>query len=236
MNGLVLNRIPGLTAALAKARLHQSRMRENAWKNLPREILGVSVRMMTVRDYVILDHFGSPFLYRLAPQMCDLTFLCWCLSPECGRWNEQRSQFGRTVAAFLFSRRVKKRFQADLPVNHAGKICFQAAVKAAFEYIEEMFLDAPPSVRNGTESGLCYLASWFDLIQGEHHLEDEQIWTMPLAQLFQRVAAIRQRKGEKVPMFSRAEDRIKAFIQNGITTRKFTMEDLAAGRVDFSHN
>ena len=233
--GIALGRIPGLQEAIQKARAKQHRQREVAWKGLGFNLLGVHLRTMTVSDYVILDHYGSPFINRQVPEMADLAFFCWALSRERVAWDSRRFQFGRSFEAFCYARKIARKFRRDIPENHAGKVCFQEAVTQAFQYVEDMFLDAPPGC-DGSPSGLCYLASWFDAIQSEHKIDEPAILAMPLPQLFQRLKAIRLRKGDKVPSFDRFEDEVKAWVQKGIAGNKFTYEDLAAGRVKFGEN
>lgn len=230
MKGLVLNRIPGYREALQKANAKTMRSRENAWKGVSHDIIGFKIKTLSVRDYVMLDHFGSPFLNRMAPEIGDISFTLWALSHRCEQWNNGifLPNFVRTLEAWRYSRKVVNRIKTTED--------FTTAIKLIFQYIEEMFLDAPPSVKNGRVSGLCYLTSWFDLIQSEHGLSESEIWLMPLPQLFQRIRAIHIRKGERLPAFNHAEDELKAWIQSGISSRKFTMEDLAEGRIKFGDN
>jgi hypothetical protein len=237
VNGIALSRVPGLREAIAKAKAKQSRMRENAWKKIPQDFFGLKLRIMTVQDYLVLDHYESPFLYRLVPEMCDLAFFCWSLSPACAKWNDSRWQLGRGLSAYLYSRKVVKLFAQDKPEWKAGDVCFQAAVVKSFEYIDDMFLDAPASIKDGHESGVCYIASWFDMIQSNSRMSDAEVLSMPLPQLFQRIKAIQQRVNEKAsPSFNRIEDEVKAWVQKGISEKRFTYDDLAKGKVTFGEN
>ena len=235
VKGMALNRIPGYLEAIAKAKAKQNRARENAWKNLPVEIFGFKVRIMTVQDYVILDHFGSPFINRQEPQLCDIAWLFWVLSPNCSIWNNGHGwrkpwlSFFRTLETFLYTRRVERKLR-----RHPDK--FESVVKEIFDYVENVFMDSPPAVQKQNSSGISYLTHWFDLLQGENHLTMDEIWRMSLPQLFQRTLSIYQRKGIKVPVFNVVEDKVKQWVQQGIAQRRFTFDDLAEGKVKFDQN
>lgn len=228
-SGIVLSKVPGYREALAKARIAQAKARDNAWKNLPVMIGGFSLRIMTVRDFVILDHYGSPFLYRQQPTVADIAFLFWTLSAQCNNWNESKGlrKFSclRGIEAWLFTHGVVK----SLPDIKVAQACFK--------YIQDIFADAPAHQDKGPEScNVSYLAYWFDLMQAEHNLSVEDIWRLPLPQLFQRIRTINMRKGCRVPMFNPMEDKLKAWIQAGISSKRFTFDDLKSGRVRFEDN
>jgi len=227
MTGIALNQVPGWREAVKKARAKQERIRENAWKNLAYEINGFKVRPMTVLDYLMLDHFGSPFLYRQQPQLCDLSWILWALSPQCLKWNQKNIQLGRTLASFFYSRKVSKKLGRD------G--IFQESCTKVFEYIDDMFMDAPAGMQGG-KAAVCYLASWFDIIQSQYHCSEDAVRFMPLPQMFQRIRAIQERNGNEQPAFDKVEDRLKQFVQNGISSRKFSYDDLVNGKVSFELN
>lgn len=226
MNGISFQQIHGLREAIDKATAEQESKRERAWKNLTYDFFGFRVRTMTVLDYTLLDHFRSPFLYRTIPQLCDLDFFLWRLSPECQKWDARKLDWFSRISAFFFSRKIKRIFNQER---------FEQVIKLAFDYVDDMFLDAPPS---GSKHGIsqCYLASWFDLLQSEHHMTDEQIWLMPLPQLFQRIRAIQIRKGINVPKPNRMEEEVTHWIASGIASGRFTYDDLRSGRVKFGEN
>jgi hypothetical protein len=228
--GMSLNRIPGYAEAVAKARSKQNAQRDNAWKNIPCMVWGLPVRIMTVQDYIILEHYGSPFVFRNLPTDADVAFFLWALSPECLKWNSRKYfPFLRSLAAWRFSRKIVKRLKQK-PEQ------FEEVVKSIFDYVENIFIDAPPSVQKSNSSGVSYLASWFDMMQSEYSFDMREIWNMPLPQLFQRILSIYHRKGIKVPVFNSIEDKVKQWVQDGISNRKFTMEDLAEGKVKFGEN
>jgi hypothetical protein len=230
--GIALNKIPGYREAISRARVTQAREREKAWKNLPVNIHGFTMRLMTVRDFVILDHFGSPFINRADATLADVAFFLWALSPQCNKWNEEigwrKVPLLRSLESFLFTRRVVKSIRDEETLKRVITECFS--------YVKQIFIDAPPSNKGNGSSDITYLSSWFDFAQSEHKLTTDEVWKMPLSQLFQRIKTILIRLGAKVPHFNPIEDELKQWIQTGIAMRKFTMDDLAAGRVKFGEN
>lgn len=230
MASFALNDIPGYREALATARRQMSETRENAWLALPETIGGFTVRLMTVADYALLDRQRSPFLYRLAPTLDDLKIFLWVLSPSYGRWlfgGDWRRQFPTVEAAvaFLYGQRIQRRLGRNLPESA------EAAAVACFKYVDKLFLDAPPQAKNNGPSSGCFLAGWFDALQTEHKLTSEEIWRMPLPQMFQRLKAITQRHRQDVPDFNRFEDQLNGFVLRGLVRKEFTQEDLLAGKV-----
>lgn len=226
--------IPGLAEALVQAKSNQLVTRENSLLNLSYDLCGIKVRTMTIRDYVLLDRFGSPFISRSEPSMDDLALFLWVLSPQFDKWvNRKWFAFLRPVAAFFYGRKVRKAFGKNIPDTS------EAVVVKCFEYIDIMFYDSPPAMVNGQESCLSYLTGWFDALQSEYHFSSEQVWAMGLPELFQRLNAIRQRNNPSVPSFNKGTDSIKLFVLRGLRSKEFTMEDLKAGKVkipSFSNN
>ncbi len=230
MKSLCLDSIPGLKEAMAKAKSSQLRTREDSLLMLEHNVLGFKVRTMTILDYVLLDRHQSPFLNRTEPTLGELSFFLWVLSPSYEKW---RAGIGwrkfvpllQPLPAFLHSRRVSKAFGRNIPESS------EPVVIRCFEYIRTIFFDAPPGLVNGGESCLCYLTGWFDSMQSEYHFSSDKVWNMGLPELFQRLAAIRQRNNPNVPTFNKDQDQLKSFILRGLRSKEFTMDDLASGRV-----
>lgn len=231
MRSFALNEIPGYTAALQEARHNLATAREAAWLDLPMTIGGFAVRPMTVADFVLLDQRRSPFLFRTAPTLDDLKIFLWVLSPAFGRWlfgGSVRRQLPtlQHLQAFLHGQRVHRALGRAVPESS------EPAVIEAFRYIEQMFLDAPAQAKGGGESCACYLGGWFDALQSEHHLRSEEIWRMPLPQMFQRLKAITRRHSPNVPEFNAYVDRLNGYVLTGLRENRFTVEDLMAGKVE----
>lgn len=235
MKSIGLNSIPGLSEAMAKAREIQFKTRENSLLGLSYDLCGFNVRMMTIRDYVLLDRNQCPFLNRMEPTMLDLAFFFWVMSPQFDKWCEpsgwrQWLPFLQPIQAYFYSRRISKKFGKNIPETS------EEVVVKCFEYIEKMFFDSPPSVRGGGESCLCYLTGWFDQIQSEYHFTNDDMWKMGLPELFQRLNAIRQRNNPNTPQFNKSTDAVKLFVLRGLRSKQFTTDDLAAGRVKMPDN
>ena len=226
MKSLALREIPGLAEALASAKSNQLVTRENSLLNLSYDLCGLKARTMTIRDYVLLQRIGSPFIRRVEPTMDDLAIFLWVLSPQFNKWLGRKwFAFLQPVAAFFHGRKVRRVFGKNIPETS------EAVVVKCFEYIDKMFYDSPPALANGQESCLCYLTGWFDAIQSEYQFPSEQVWNMGLPELFQRLNAIRQRNNPSVPSFNKGTDSIKLFVLRGLRSKEFTIEDLAQGRV-----
>lgn len=241
-----LNRIPGYAQAIQNARAGEFRQREDSWLGLTTRLAGMAVRVMTVRDYVALLRLQSPFVLRSEPTFEDLGTLLWVLSPEIDRWHNHAGwrkpglvgcrwnlfsieHWQVRLAAKRLRRRLKVRQleNAARAWNKAnpGKVydmpddCPLAlAFKAAFEYMDNIFLDRPAALaKEGTGSGLLYLTSWFDAIQSEYHKPDEDVWQMKLPVLFNRLKAIGNRLNPREPEFNARQDAIRRQLQQAIS-------------------
>lgn len=227
----MLSDIPGIMAAMATAQAEQFRTRENSLLGLTYDVCGMTLRTMTVRDYVLLERFKSPFTNRLCPTDKDLALFLWVLSPQFPRWcNRKLFAFLQPAAAFLHGRKVLRKYCRNMPESSEP-----IAVKC-FEYIETMFFDAPPAMRGGGVSCLSYLTGWFDSLQSEYHCSNEDVWNMGLPELFQRLNAIRQRKHPEVPTFNKSTDNIQLWLIRGLREKQFTEADLRAGKVKIPDN
>lgn len=255
---IALKDIAGLAELLESTREVETATREDAWLGITHLIGGQRVRVMTIQDYTALLQFESPLLNRRLPTPNELSFFLWVLSPEiekwhdrhgwrswgCLKWIEQRQsrQHGRRVREALRLEELEKQeaawhAKASVPFTLGDELPFTIAVKDAFKYIDEMFMDRPAGLKkDGPKSGLCYLTSWFDMLQSEYHLPTKEIWKMKLPVLFARIKAIQNRYNKGVPEFSVDRDKIFQNIMQGLRLQLYTEEDLRAGRVDLQKN
>jgi len=258
--GIYLNQIPGYTAALRSARTTEFRTREDNWLAMAGKIAGCPVRMMTVRDYVALLRRHSPFVLRREPTFEDLGELLWFLSPQIERWHNRAGWrqpwlVGCRWSWFsierwqirLFSKRLRRRLGVngieqmahrfarenpgkyfEVPEDHP----LSRAVIEAFAYMDRVFFDKPVGiVQNGEGSGLHYLASWFDALQSEYKKTDEEVWRMPLPQLFARLKAIDHRRNPRGPDFNTQQDAIRANLMRALNTEKLTRAEILSGKI-----
>ena len=201
---VMLQDIPEAAQALSQARQKQFKTRENSLLNLTYDICGFTIRTMTIQDYVLLDRFSSPFLYRIEPDLDDIALFLWVLSPQFSKWlGRKRLAFLQPMAAAIYGRKIRKAFGENMPFTS------EPAVVAIFEYIDTMFFDSPPTLVNGQDSCLSYLTGWFCDMQSEFGFTDEKIWSMGLPELFQRSAYVRQRYAPSAPTFNKATDEVK---------------------------
>lgn len=251
---ITLREIKGLAELLESTREIETATREEAWIGITRQIAGCSVRVMTLRDYTALLQFNSPLVGRALPNPAQLSFFLWVLSPEIEAWHERKGWRGLRLCAPIeqwqsrrHGARVRRALQlpemenqeaawhtkSKLPFTMPDDSPFTVAVKSAFAYMDEVFQDKPAGLKKETgRSGLCYLTSWFDMMQSEYHLPTEEIWQMRIPVLFARLKAIQMRQNRKTPEFNVDRDKIFQNIIQGLRTKKFTEEDLREGRVD----
>lgn len=185
---------------------------------------------MTVRDYVLLDHFKSPFLNRLAPTDADLKLFLWMLSPTCEKWIDRKGRLAagaQHLASYFYARKIHRKFCRNIPESS------EAIALKCFDYVDLMMADRPGGKPAKQESTVCYLGSWFGAIQREHHLPTEEIWRMPLPVLFARLREIISKEDPDAQPGNWQTDEIKSAIARGLAAGKFSYDDLAAGRVKF---
>jgi len=255
---IALRDIAGLTELLEQTREVETETREDAWLGITRVIAGQRVRVMTVQDYTALLQFSSPLLNRRLPSPEQFSFFLWVLSPEIQRWNEkqgwrkwralswiekwQAKRHGQKVRRALKldeleAQEAQWRAKSKLTFALPDDAPFTLAIKEAFKYVDELFLDRPPGLKKETgKSGLCYLTSWVDMLQSEYHLPTAEIWEMNIPVLFARLKAIQMRHNAKVPDFNVDRDKILQNIMLGLKRKLYTEEDLKSGRVDLVAN
>jgi hypothetical protein len=265
MPAFYLNQIPGYREALHRARGQEFRTREDNWLALSGSIAGQPVRVMTVRDYVGLLRIQSPFLVRREPSFEDLGKFLWLLSPQIERWHNHTGWrkpwlVGCRWSLFsierwqlrLAAKRLRRRLKMRQLENTArawnqanpGKLyvlpddsALAQAFTEAFAYLDRVFLDRPAGLaKEGLASGLLYLTSWFDAIQSEYHKTDDEVYKMPLPQLFGRLKAMQLRNSPGEPDFNARQDALAAQIQRAIDSRELTPEDVLAGKLKFQSN
>jgi hypothetical protein len=258
---LSLRDIPGLEELLEADREFETATREDVWIGMTRIIAGHRVRVMTVQDYTALLQFESPLLNRRLPTPAELAFFLWALSPEIELWHDGKGWRGWPCLGWVEKLQAKrhgrkargswqleeleraeaawhaKAAMAKIPFELPDNAPFTIAVREAFAYIDEMFMDQPVSLKKGgRDTGLCYLTSWFDMIQSEYSLPSKEVWNMRLPVLFARIKAIQRRHNPKLPEFSVDRDRIMQNIMQGLRQKLYTIDDLRAGRVDLVAN
>lgn len=228
---LLLNDIPGFREALSASRSDEYRTREDAWTDPVGNVCGFKIRPIRVRDYVLLVKLRSPFISRREPTKHDLGLFLWMLSPGYDKWLFGWRRFTglRGLAARWHGLRVHWRFCRDMPASS------EPAVVECFKFVEKMFLDSPPSVASGRESGLHFITGWMDRIRAEYHASEEEVWLMSLPKLFSLLKAINQRTNPEMPNFDQKSDRVKIAILRALR-QGLTLDDLKAGKLNLDAN
>ena len=256
---LSLREIPGLADLLEHTREVETASREEAWIGVSHRVAGFTLRVMTVEDYTILLQFENPLLNRKMPSIEQLAFFLWVLSPEMALWSErsgwrrwlgfrwvekwQSHRHGKKVRTRLHIAQLEKDSAEwsdkakNVPFEITDNAPFAQAIKDALQYVDDMFMDRPAALKSdGPKSGLCYLTSWFDMLQSEYHMPTEEVWKMRLPVLFARIKAIQRRYNKNLPDGNNDRDRILQNIMTGLRENRYTLEDLKSGRVDLLKN
>lgn len=254
-----LSQIPGWTQAVNRARDDEFRSREDGWVSVTHQIGGIRVRTMTVRDYLGLLRLHCPLLVRVEPTAEELAVFLWLLSPEINRWHDavgwrkawlvgcrwplfsvERWQAwlgGRKIRRKLGVAKIEREAAAWAKTNRGQPYIIPTdsplhqAMVGAFRYVDEMFLDRPPGLaKEGVGAGVHYLASWFDAIQHEHGLGTEEIWRMPIPQLFGRLKAIAARNSPHDTSFNARQDALVSKLQAALQSDSTTVDEVLSGR------
>jgi len=177
--------IPGYVEACQK----QDAIRDAAFLDAPLTLCGLPVRLMTARHLAILTHCGNGFVTAGEIKPEHIPQLLWVLSPkfECG--NAKR--------------------MADVSIA-ISNLPFAKCVREIEAYLDDMFLDSPPSEGKPGESYNSWLASIVDLLAREYGWRQDEILNLPLPCVFQYVRIIRVRNGDDGPQFNRLTDKVKA--------------------------
>jgi len=173
--------IPGLAEAEAK----QEQIRDSAFLGLPVVICGLPCAELTARRFAVLMNCRNPFVCGGFPLPEHIAQLLWAMDPEFSYTNE---------AAKL------KRIEA------CKKLDYHECVAEIKAFVEECFLDAPPTGDVAGESFNSWMASLIDFIAREYGWSHRDILETPVAALFQYVRIINRRINRDEPQFNRLTD------------------------------
>ncbi|HWL53868.1 MAG TPA: hypothetical protein VNQ90_15620 [Chthoniobacteraceae bacterium] len=198
--------IPGLQEAIER----EARIRASAcWPGYTTELCGVPVRIMTLRDLLFLDLARNPFVCGGVPTAEDIAQFLWIISPEFGAFRDR--------AFWVFDRprwsenRARRRFTRSLRHIPTGE-----AIEAIQTYLEEIFLDTPPSARGADNEAplMHFFASLVSAVAIAFGWSRDTIERLPMPLLYQYTRFIRDheaaRAGVSIPAMSKFRDRAKS--------------------------
>jgi hypothetical protein len=239
--------------AYREAKQREQRTREAAFKGKTYSILGLRIRAMTVRDFVVLQELKSPLVSRIVPSIEELCVFLWIMSKAFDAWTERRGWrrfcpgWFQKIEAYLYGwkcrkilsiREVEKAMllhqfktpnaEFELPTDHP----LVSATKLCFEYIDAMFLDEPTGGRSTQEPYVSYLGYWStELFTHNICRSDEEFFQMPIARMFQHLKHLRRREDPMSAEQNKQSSELRRKIVRGINKKQFTAEDVTKGRV-----
>ncbi len=184
---MLLDDIPGLTRAVARAKAIEENWRERAFLPVGEDICGLEVRQLTLRHLRILFSIRSPFLVGRTPTLHDIERFLWIVSPQFNTRSLGKGDFARSIA----------------------HLCYPRVCRAINRYLDRALLDRPASSSGGTPIAVSIDAFMVDLIASTYHWPEEKILDAPVARLYQYIRLIRIAKNPKTPQISRLSDRVR---------------------------
>ena len=177
--------IPGLAEAEAK----QDQIRDSAFLALPVTLCGLPCTELTVRRFAILIQARSPFVCGGFPLPEDTAVFLWAVDP-----------------AFSYTDTLAKaaRIEACKALDYHGAV---ADIRA---FVEEAFMDSPPSDGAAGESLNSWLANLVDILAREYGWTQREIFELPMACVFQYMRIINRRIAPNSPQFNRLTDAAKS--------------------------
>lgn len=157
-------------------------VRDAAFLSLTTSICGVAIRQLTVRDIVILDGIGSPFLCGGPHSVQDAARFLWLMSPlYCSGW----------WPAFRFGRRCRKIDDTQL-------------TSGIDRYLEDTFQDAPGKKAGADGPDFAsFAAHLVHRLASAYGWSIDEIMRVPLKVIFQQLKCIRHEREEKPELRSR---------------------------------
>lgn len=191
--------IPGYEAAKSR----QDELRDVAFLGLPFTLCGLPCLPLTARRFAVLIHAKSPFVTGGFPMPEHIPQFLWCLSPDFFFPTPERAQ-EHALCIKTISEKCKL-------------LDYDESVKEIRAYVDEVFMDSPPSTGTDGESYFSWLASLVDALASEYGWAEQDVLNCNMATLFQYLRIIRRRTGDCSPAFNRLTDKAKAEWLNNCT-------------------
>ncbi|MEY2500586.1 MAG: hypothetical protein QOI07_920 [Verrucomicrobiota bacterium] len=207
----------------ARAKEVDESLRERALLDLPENINGVVVKQFTLRHLHILFKLQSPFIYGGVRKIEDIGVFLWVVSPH----YNQEDRFVVLPRRKLFWRRLKARLRGEPFIIPTVRQVFLAELvlhprfehfyRAIDRYLNRVFRDSPPTIKNAKSIAACYAAGVIHQIAKTYGMQAhpgsmifDQIMDTPLAALFQLLKWIQADQDPKTPQFNPMQDQVTA--------------------------
>jgi hypothetical protein len=186
---MVLDKIPGYRAALAKAAAREEAARDLAFIDCPLAVCGEPIAQLTLAHLVVLFAVRSPFFYGgvIGPE--HVAQFLWILSP------------GYLPADRAARRAFNQRIGRVIP--------FQKSRAEIDVYLDQVFLDRPGG---GGVHGIAitsFVANFIDELAHEYGWTRQQIMAEPLAAIYQYLRRIERRHDPQAVFFNKFTDEVK---------------------------
>lgn len=177
-------KLPGYAEA---SRLQELR-RDSAFLMPPLVLCGVECCHLTPHRLAVLMVSQSPFVCGGVPMPEHISQFLWAL--------QSQFAYGKNAERDAFTQ------------EKTAHLKYEDAVKAIYEYVDEVFMDAPATDGTQQESSFSWLATIVDALASEYGWTQDYVLDLPLACVFQYLRTIERRHNPKALQFNRLTDKV----------------------------
>jgi hypothetical protein len=205
---MFLAQIPGYSEALAAVSAQDAEARDFAFLGLPKEICGIEVVLLTLRQYLRLLLLKNPLVVGGTPSPGHVVEFLWLLSPGYveawvpGAPDAQEAH--RKDALEKLDAFIARVGFMDLPA-------FLAQIRA---YLDFIFADAPGGSGEGGVAVTSFAAVITDLLGREYGWTRDEVLDTPLPVIYQQLRRIILHHNPKAAIINRRTDAVnREFLQ-----------------------
>ena len=159
---MLLSKIPGYTAAVARAAAQEETLRRRAFLPHTTALCGVPVRAFTPRHFLILDELASPFLSGQTIGPVDVAQFFWITSPSF------------LLPSPEISLRLVKTARSEFISGIANRVRFGQALREIDAYLDAALFDRPSAGGDSTaRPDVSFAAALIDEIASNYGWPDE---------------------------------------------------------------
>lgn len=196
--------IPGYREAVVE----ETEARDYAFLGLPREICGLRVNQMTLRQFLVRVMIDCPFICRTreAEREDAIEFL-WFLSPE---FKAAPEGTRRETAGYLWWKKELLSLR-DKFVRGIINIPHHELVAGIDDYLAWTFMDAPGATENRPYiSYTSFVATYIDILMSEYgSMNADDVLDTALVQMYQLIRERLKRLNPKAILFNSRSDKVR---------------------------